>query len=362
MTLANARWHAIGSMLVWFSAGLGCSSERAQLAGDSADYREADRAADDVFGQIVAEENQAQFAKRVQAGFDASPLRYMDVVLSNVNDGDYAIGGRVYRNILASAKHSPQIEKNLQAFARRHATIKEVFNKFGAPVDTRITPQDLRTYFRFTADFLANGGFTGKLDYVLGRYPFKDLLGIMRTGVFITQLPRVAKKNGGKFFALNLADDDDGDDFDDAGVGAAGATAGAVTAEVTGRTSMGGRDPVQCRASDGSAMEYTGDEEINNRPIAGVDGTTLGTTSDGQSTSVCGKCAMVGDTEFIVVDRIWENDGANGMRYNDKSQADRKGSSIGNGYAQIDISKKKFYEKFGGNNASASFRIKDCGK
>jgi hypothetical protein len=59
-----------------------------------------------------------------------------------------------------------------------------------------------------------------------------------------------------------------------AGASAAGATYAAVTAEVTGRLSMGTRDPVQCRQPDGSAMTYTGDEEINGKPIAGVDGVT----------------------------------------------------------------------------------------
>ena len=175
----------------------------------------------------------------------------------------------------------------------------------------------------------------------------------MRTGIFVTQLPVIDGLKGGASFGLYDSNNNNG-----AGASAAGATYAAVTAEVTGRLSMGTRDPVQCRQPDGSAMTYTGDEEINGKPIAGVDGGTLGTTKDGVSTSMCGKCATIAGTQFIIVDRIWENDGAGGNKYSDKSQADKKGTSVGSGQTQFDIAASKFKSGPAGGNNMTSVPVK----
>lgn len=94
-----------------------------------------------------------------------------------------------------------------------------------------------------------------------------------------------------------------------------------------------------------------GSDTYKGHPIAGVDGKTLGTISDGSSGDMCGKCVKTsgGDT-YAVVDRIWENDGQGGGKYNDKGNADNKSGATGEGYNQIDISANAFNDKHGGHN------------
>ena len=341
-----------------------CQPSTSQLSA-SVDYTQADLLAEDVFGQVVESETQQKFINKVTAGLNTSPSDFQTVALSNIPDGDYIIGDRMYHNVLASAKHAPRIAQNMAQFSRQFPHLKGMFQKYHVATDTKVTKQELINYFRFAADFLEMRGFNGGIDEVIQKYEFIDLIKIMRTGIFVTQLPEIVKLNGGKTFALVAQY---GSAFSSglssgvgAGIAAAGAAYGAMTTEVTGRTSMGNQDPVQCRMADGSAMQYTGDEEINGMPIAGVDGGTLGTNQDGVTTSMCGKCATIKGIKFIIVDRIWENDGNGGKRYSDKSQADSKGSSIGTGHTQFDIAKNKFYGNFGGNNASgASVQIGSC--
>ncbi len=123
---------------------------------------------------------------------------------------------------------------------------------------------------------------------------------------------------------------------------------------VTGRISMGATHPNQC------GMAYSGSEKVNGYWIAGVDGATFGSLYDGQRTSACGQLVCVNGTQFIIADRIWENDGVGGSTYNNKSNADRKVGGTGAGYTQIDIAAAAFYSVFGGNNANATIQMGSC--
>lgn len=125
--------------------------------------------------------------------------------------------------------------------------------------------------------------------------------------------------------------------------------------EVTGRLSMGARDPFQCYN-----LSYSGDEQVNGKWVAGADGTTFGSMKDGEITGQCGRTFTIrnkktgASAEFILVDRIWENDGVNGRRYNNKGNADAKRGDIGPGYEQLDIAVAPFKSLFGGHNPAAS--------
>jgi hypothetical protein len=122
---------------------------------------------------------------------------------------------------------------------------------------------------------------------------------------------------------------------------------------LTGRLGMNDTDGFQCYN-----LKYSGTEKVNGIWIAGVDGTTFGSMKDGAITPICGKTFTVkskktgASEQFIVVDRIWENDGVNGKTYNprDKAGADAKVRPTGNGYFQIDIAKRPFQSMFGGHN------------
>ena len=101
-----------------------------------------------------------------------------------------------------------------------------------------------------------------------------------------------------------------------------------------GGNGMATNDPVQCNAG-GNAYPYTGPEEMNNLPIAGVDGGTFGANDDGIVGNACGQCAMFRGTKFIVVDRIWQNDGSGAGTYTgSSSNRQRTGRA---GYGQIDV-------------------------
>ena len=116
--------------------------------------------------------------------------------------------------------------------------------------------------------------------------------------------------------------------------------------EMSGRTSMNRGDATQCLGGDYDK----GSDTAKGHPIAGVDGSTLGTMYDAKATpdtaEMCGKCVKIskGDKDFgtyTVADRIWQNDGVNGQKYgnNDKGNADKKTGGIGAGNSQIDISR-----------------------
>ncbi len=100
--------------------------------------------------------------------------------------------------------------------------------------------------------------------------------------------------------------------------------------EVTGRTSMGLRDPNQC------GIDYSGNERVGNQQllITGIDNTHFGTNQDGQLTSSCGRVAYLhlnGKRHpFVIVDRIWEARHA----------------------SQLDVAREFFYGPMGSNNVS----------
>ncbi len=129
---------------------------------------------------------------------------------------------------------------------------------------------------------------------------------------------------------------------------------------LTGRTSMGPQDRFQCY----SLGSYTGSEKVRGRWIAGVDGATLGTlydASSGTQGSGCGRIFRINHggkcEDFIVADRIWENDGSGGRTYKVKADADRKGPGTGQGYPQVDIAVAAFQSLYGGNNPSGSVNL-----
>ena len=131
---------------------------------------------------------------------------------------------------------------------------------------------------------------------------------------------------------------------------------------ITGRLSMGPRDGFQCYQSG----SYTADEKVNGRWIVGVDGANLGTLYDahqspGNPGSQCGRILTITSNgrceNFVIVDRIWENDGAGNGTYGNKSDADRKTKPNGPGYPQLDIAKAPFYTLFGGSNPTSGYQI-----
>ena len=124
--------------------------------------------------------------------------------------------------------------------------------------------------------------------------------------------------------------------------------------DITGRTSMAPRAPFQCY----QGYSYSDDEKVQGQWVAGADGVTFGATKDGQIGSGCGRTFTIKSNkngqsaQFIIVDRIWENDGAGGQRYNNKPNADAKTGGIGAGYFQLDIAVGAFNALFGGSNPS----------
>ena len=128
---------------------------------------------------------------------------------------------------------------------------------------------------------------------------------------------------------------------------------------ISGRTSMGKHDPTQC-----FNKEYSGPERIRGKLVAGLDGTTFGSKDNGVITPLCGTTFTVRNKkmnkslEFIVADRIWENDGVTGQRFNNEENAKKKLGGVGAGYSQIDIAVEGFNELFGGHNpAEGDFEI-----
>ena len=129
--------------------------------------------------------------------------------------------------------------------------------------------------------------------------------------------------------------------------------------DISGRLSMGPKDAFQC-----NNFSYSGNEQVNGMWVAGVDGTTFGSKVDGTITGSCGKTFSISNTktgqsaQFIVVDRIWQNDGPGGQLYNSKSDADAKSGGSGSGYQQVDIAVGAFNSLFGGNNpAPGSYSV-----
>ncbi len=133
-------------------------------------------------------------------------------------------------------------------------------------------------------------------------------------------------------------------------------------AQITGRTSMGPRDGYQCQPY----YSYTGDEQVEGRWIAGLDGKSFGSLYDAEGPKLgqlaCnnkftitynGKCE-----NFIVMDRIWENDGAGEQTYSDKGNSLKKINGKGPGYSQMDIANGPFQSLFQGKNpAVGSYHI-----
>lgn len=128
-----------------------------------------------------------------------------------------------------------------------------------------------------------------------------------------------------------------------------------VVNEITGRLGMAPRAPFQCYN-----LTYSADEQVGGKWVAGADGTTLGTDRDGIITTQCGKVFAIRNkitgqlAEFILVDRIWDNDGVNGRRYNNKSNADAKRNDIGPGHTQLDIAIQPYYDLFGGHDPAVT--------
>jgi hypothetical protein len=121
---------------------------------------------------------------------------------------------------------------------------------------------------------------------------------------------------------------------------------------ITGRISMGLRDPVQC------GYKYDQDEVIKGYPIAAVDGKTFGSLYDAKKTDICGKLVKIAGVTHIIVDRIWENDGDGGYIYNNKYNADHKIHPLKKGYTQYDTAIFTYWKR-GGN---ADLKVEDVGK
>ena len=160
----------------------------------------------------------------------------------------------------------------------------------------------------------------------------------------------------GKSLGLFLADGGGGD----GGAGSAGFA-------VTGRVSMAKDAQVQCYQF-GQPEGQT--EKIGGRWIAGVDGGTLGTKSDSSGPAgegpKCGQTFSItnnqtGDTEqYVVADRVWQNDGAGGCTWGDnqKADADAKINCQGSGKAQIDVANGAYEKQFGkANPAEGTYTI-----
>lgn len=137
---------------------------------------------------------------------------------------------------------------------------------------------------------------------------------------------------------------------------------------ITGRMSMGPSDPFQCqtqRPDDPFKFSYTGPEKVNGKWIAGADGVTLGTTKDttnpADKGSACGRTFIirVGDKceEFIIADRIWENDGPGYSTYNNYGASKSKSQGTGSGYLQLDIAVEPFRKLFGGHNPTGGYTL-----
>jgi hypothetical protein len=81
--------------------------------------------------------------------------------------------------------------------------------------------------------------------------------------------------------------------------------------EITARTTMAPRAQNQC------GIQYSDDEKVGSPPmwIAGIDSINFGSESDGSPTGMCGRVASTNingtQMEFVIVDRIWENDSRN---------------------------------------------------
>ena len=317
----------------------GCQKPAAVEAGF--DYSRVDLFSADIYAQVVEGLHQTTYVAQVAKGFAASPSRYEDVVLQDIEDGDYTIAGVEYQNVLASIKHSPRATQNLTMFAKLYPSMKELFSAQKLDEEVAIKASDLRLYYRFGADFLALNGFAGDFDKITDKYSFNEMVRVIRTGIFVTQLDA---SHSGKATAMFGLLDSKPTKWGGTGLPALAAVSGTVSAEVTGRTSMGPRDNNQCQ------MAYSSDWKINGMPMAGVDGTTFGSNVDGTVSPMCGKCATIGNTKYVIADRIWQNDGTAGKTYTDKNAADQKQGGGAAGTTQFDISVPEWLNKANFNN------------
>jgi hypothetical protein len=137
--------------------------------------------------------------------------------------------------------------------------------------------------------------------------------------------------------------------------GTSGTNDFSVVNVITGRLGMAPREPFGCWN-----LTYSSDEQVNGKWVAGADGTTFGGDRDGILGTNCGKVFTIRNkktgkgAEFILVDRIWENDGVNGRRYSNKSDADAKINDIGPGNTQLDIAIQPYYDLFGGSDPAVT--------
>ena len=316
---------------------------------DTLAYRDADRIAEHVFSELTVAETSSSFQKKVAAGFSTSPREYISVVMSSVSDGDYVFGNRIYRNVSASLQNAKKFEKNLAAFAYRFSNLKDMFEHQKVNVDGRLSEADLKQYFRFTVDSLENHGLAGDMRVLKKKYSDNNLMKIMHTAIYVTQLPSVIQFYGSKSFAL--AEPINQQSIGGYGGGMAAAAKGEVVV-VTGRD-MKWKEPFQCGLNSDPKYLYKDSDDneyLNGIPIAGVDGGTFGATKDGVNGSGCGKCYMIKNKKVIVLDRIWENNGTGQRHYgsSDKAGADSGGQGDAPGFKQFDVAKKFFEEELGG--------------
>jgi len=187
---------------VSITASLAFACSNPSFTSSAIDYSHLDKYSTDVYDEVVKQINDKEYLAKISAGMQVSPGKYHEVILGNLIDGEYSLGGFVFTKVLTQAKHARDLTANLKQFAKTYPKMKDLFKKYQLQDTPNLKAEDVRLYFRFGADFFANGGFAGDSKGLMRKYSESEVIRVIRTGIFITQLPSIGDRAGGRSFAL----------------------------------------------------------------------------------------------------------------------------------------------------------------
>jgi len=187
---------------VGVSLGLVFACANPSFTSSQLDYSQLDQYSSDVYTEVVKNINDESYRAKISAGMNVSPGKYHEVIIGNLIDGEYTLGGFVFTKVLSQVKHARDLTANLKQFAKTYPKMKDLFKKYQLQDTPNVKADDIRLYFRFGADFFANGGFAGDSKIMMRKYSELEVIRVIRAGIFITQLPQIGDRVGGASFAL----------------------------------------------------------------------------------------------------------------------------------------------------------------
>ena len=138
-----------------------CQQNGSSLVATDADYTAVDAYSIGIHETMKGLATDKTYLTKVNQGLAVSPVKYLDVVLTAAYDGQYKLGNLVFGNVVGSAFKAPYLKKNLQDLNKRYSSMTKLFASVNLDRGTNLTAADIQHYFRFTRDFLANGGLKG---------------------------------------------------------------------------------------------------------------------------------------------------------------------------------------------------------